>query len=232
MALNAQETVLREYHFDRGGNSPDFASAATVGTGAVDLTNANGATFTVGAASDQGKLHFGDVLVYDIDDLLDVEYLFKISDWDANAEAVLGMSSAYNADPDVIAQSAWFKVAGGSNGRNLVVETDDGTTNLDDQATGVEVPVDTWMRCRIDFATGIQSVSPPGTSIAGKGSLKFTATDANGYCQHFSFPQHMDMSAYSGGLQLMFGLRQVSGTPSGTPTLYVKNIKVRARQVA
>ena len=232
MTLNGQELVVREYHFDRGGNTPDFASAATSGTGAVDLTTVDGAAFTVGAANDRGHLHFGDVLLFDIDDLLDVEFLYKVSDWDANAEALLGMGSAFNADPDAIAQLACFKVAGGVNGRNLVIETDDGVTDINDEATGIEVGSGEWQRAKIDFATGIQSIAPPGTSKPGKGSLQFIATDANQYTQHIRVNKHMDMSAYSGGLQLIIGARQVSGTPSGTPTLNVKSVVVRARQVA
>lgn len=231
MALNGQEVICREYHFDRGASISEFTSA-TNATGAVSYTanTTKGVQLTVPANADRAYLHWNGRLGIPVTDLLRVEYLFQIDAWDDNTDAVLGLCSTYNADPDVIQESVWFRITGGATGRNLKVESDDNVTDIS-EATGLVVPGLTWMRGIMDFATGIQSIAPPGKSKGGRASIQFSMSDANGYQKHLKFNKHIDMSGYSGGLQPVFGLRQ-TGALSGTPTLFVKSLKVWMRQAA
>lgn len=226
MTLNGTEPLVREYHFDRGSTSGEF-TGTTAGSGQVTLGGfVDGMALASTGGSDRAYATFNDKLPFDIDDLISVEYLLKIPSWNAASYGVFGVGSAYNADPDVVAASAWFKIVGGTNGRNLVIETDDGTTDRNDIATGIEVPLSTWMRLRMDFKSGIQSISPPAQSKGGKASVQFACTDAKGFMRHVRPNVHMDMSAYSGALQLYMGIAGNAGT------CYIKRIVVHAREAA
>ena len=78
-------------------------------------------------------------------------------------------------------------------------------------------------RTKIDLRTGIQSISPPGVSKGGTGSVEFTASEQRyGQDQHLMLQKHMDMSAYTAGLQIVAGMIQATGT--GTATLDIKQI--------
>lgn len=233
MALNSNEVICREFHFDTGGPTGEWTTAVN-GSGSVSLTGNStaGAAMVVSDLNDRAFMHFNGRLCFDIDDILAVESLIRISQWDDTSEGFVGLCSGFNTDPDAIAESAWFKIAGGATGRNLVIETDDGTTNNDDIATGIVVPNDTWMRLRMDFANGIQSIAPPGSSKGGKASILCTASDENGVVQHIKLAQHLDMSAYSGGFQPIFGARQITASTVSTVTLNVKSFKIWLRQAA
>ena len=227
MALNTAPFRCKKYDFLSDGDTGEF-TAATNGTGAVDLSGQGPVVLSIAASADRSYLHFGDNLVFPIDDLIRVSYLYKVSSWNANAELLLGVASAFNADPDAIVDGCWIKILGAT--AAVVVETDDGTTNTDDLATGVTVTEDVWNKVVFDFHSGIQSISPPSKSKGGKASIGVIHSNSLGYMDHLDFSQHLDMSAYSGNLQLLFGGRQLSG--SGTTTLSVQEIQVEFKQVA
>lgn len=230
MTLNSGEVLCREIQFDNaGGATAQQVTNALNGTGAADYSSqGKGLGLSVTADEDYAYVHFGDNLAFDIDDLQKLEILFQISGWDDGTTAILGMGSAFNATTDSIAAQAMFKILPT---RALVLETDDGTTDIDDHATGIVVPEDTWCRAQFDFATGIQTVSPPGVSKGGKGSIQalFSST-SDGRMIHLQPTVHLDMSAYTGGLQLIAGLAQ-AGAESTTPTVYLKSAKIWSKQV-
>ncbi len=72
---------------------------------------------------------------------------FPVLPSDAAVNAEIGMSSAYNDDPDVVATSVWFRLDGSG---AVTVETDDGTHEQSKVATGVTLAVDEWAVLRID----------------------------------------------------------------------------------
>ncbi|TXH41662.1 MAG: hypothetical protein E6Q97_37130 [Desulfurellales bacterium] len=227
MGLNGGELICREYHFDRGASISEFTSA-TNGTGAISYTanTTKGVELQVTAAADRAFLHWNGRLGFDIDDLDFIEFLFRIEGWHANTDAVLGLGSAFNVDPDAIQESAWFRIGGSTEGRKVYLETDDNVTNSDDIYSGYTLADNSWNRARIAFGTGIQSIGPPSASKGGKSSLQFTLTDANGYTRHCRVNQHMDMSGYSAGLQPIFGMRQVTNAAGAAVKLYVKKIEI------
>lgn len=66
---------------------------------------------------------------------------------------VVGVASAHaNAEDglDAVATNAWFRVEGDS--LNLLYESDDGTTDDDDNDSGVDIVDDTYLRLGIDFS--------------------------------------------------------------------------------
>lgn len=225
--LKGQRAICHELVAPVGTVNDVIWTEALNATGAVDYTNGtDGMKFVAPAVADRAFLHLGDDLRFDIDNLQAFEVEIKKANWSANSTAIIGLGSAFNADPDAIAASAWFKFAGTA----LVIETDDGVTNIDDQATNIAVPDGSWIRLRADFETGVQSIAPPGSSKGGKASVKFSATNADGYCIHIPTSVHMDMSGYALGLQPIVGMLQATAT--GTAELYLRSFRVWEKGVA
>lgn len=157
-------------------------------------------------------------------DLLTFEALVKISAIDEDSDIRIGVVSADNADPDVIAESAFFKIAGkagGSNAHDLFIETDDGTTDNNEVATNKSAQFGVWTRYRIDFANGTQSISPPGKSKGGFGSVRFSCereSAGNGFMEHImpaEAGKHMDMDASSGPFSPFIQVRNTGALAAG-----------------
>ena len=68
----------------------------------------------------------------------------------ANDILVFGLGSAQNDTANSVASNAWFRLEG--NSANLLVETDDGSTDTDDKDTSIDVAADTWYEFRVDAA--------------------------------------------------------------------------------
>ena len=67
--------------------------------------------------------------------------------WSADQRFVAGLGTAFNATLDDVAGNAWFRMEGAS--ADLLWETDDGTTDDDDNDTGIDVVDDTYIRAAI-----------------------------------------------------------------------------------
>jgi len=174
------------------------------------------------------SLTMGDILRYDIDNLIRVEFLAGITSADmANVTAVLGVGSARNDDPDALAANAYFKLAASL---AVVVESDDGTNDNDDKATGETLVTAVMRRFAIDFSRDVQTVSPPGTPKKGKGNVHFYMDDANGFLKRVGSSVLFDMSNYSAGLQIVAQLQKTSAT--NLATLHVRDIKVEHKLIA
>lgn len=169
-------------------------------------------------------LYFGDVLTYDIDDLIAMEFLARVTaSLDSTITAVMGLASARHDTPDSVAANAWFRLQGSN---TLLCESDDGTTDLDDKATGLTLST-TFRRFRIDFAEGLVTKGPPSTSVGGKGSVVFSAEDSNGCLRRVAQNTQFDMSAYSSGLQPLFQIQKTAGTVTGT--LGIREVMIEHR---
>lgn len=231
MALNGSSVLENIYHFDHTGDTTEWTDAAAGATGAVSYSagGSKGVSLAVSDAADSAWIHFGDKLVFDIDELLEVEFLYQISGSEAGTEMYLGLISAFNATPSSIAAAVLWKISGAT--AALAIETDDGTIDNNDIATTLTVSANEVHRATINFATGIQTVSPPSASTGGKTSIQFTHTDTSQVQHHINqhLSQHISMANYSGGLQLAAGARQVGSNASATPTLFVKRISVKSR---
>lgn len=127
-------------------------------------------------------LYQNNVLQFDIDKIREVAWRVKVSDasFDSANTLVFGLAGDQNDAPDSVAQNCWFKLAGSN---SIVVETDDGTTDLDDKATGKTLST-SYKDFLISFA-------------AGKSDVRFFV-DGEPVAQDTTF----DMSAYTGSLQL------------------------------
>lgn len=169
-------------------------------------------------------LYMGDILPFAIADIVRVSFIAKISaSLAAAVRAVLGVASARNDDPDAIAANAWFQCAGAN---TLTVETDDGTTDLDDKATGDSLAA-TYKELVIEFAEGIASKSPPALSTGGKSNIGFYVGNTNGSRRRVAQNTQFDMSAYSSNLQLFAQIQKTSGTAVGTLSILEAAIELK-----
>jgi hypothetical protein len=235
------ETKVHDFWF-KGRTAPALAASVVDGPWAKADTSAAGsptlltvADEMVGtlAATDEVEnlcLYFGDVLSFDIDDLLKAEFWLRCT---ASLPAVqslaFGMGSARNDDPDAITAHAMFRVLGSAGLTNAVTcESDDGVNDVDDIAAG-QVLVATTKRFVIDFATGITTQSP-GASLGRKSNVLFYMGDARGNLQRVAAGQRFDLSNYTGGLQPFVQLAKTGGV--GTPAFSLRRVRITERLLA
>ena len=206
---------FQHYEDDFIGTVATFPSSADPATPwLVDDTSSSGTpTYTTGtsvavltlASTEEVEnvcLHHGDALSFDIDLIQSIEFSAKtVATLDSATTIVMGLGSARNDDPDAVAANAFFKLAGSN---SVVCESDDGTTDNDDKATGVSLAA-TYKRFVIDF-TG------------GKSNVKFYI-DGDRVASSTTF----DMSNYSSGLQPIFQIQKTSDTNADSLTIdYVR----------
>lgn len=150
---------------------------------------------------------FGDKLQFIITDNPVFVARFKVPTIAANEEAVIGMGAAWN---DTLASNTahgWVRLTANM---DLLLETDDGTTDESEDST-VNMVADTYLWVKIDF-----------TDTADV--LFYTGTDGETWTARA--PKTFDMSEYTAGLQPMFAVLKASGAT--TPSISVDMIKVVA----
>lgn len=161
-------------------------------------------------------LSFLDVLQFDINDRLIFESRVKMNQASVNAATsfAFGLTGDRNATIDTIAQLMLFRVIGGDSTTAVVCESDDGTTDKDDIATG-QTLVNAYKRFVIDA----QNLS----------DVKFFMSDANGNLKRVASGTTFDMSAYSGALQPFFQLQKTAAT--STDGFSVDYVRVTGRRL-
>jgi hypothetical protein len=187
-----------------------FAAAGQGSPWAIAETSAAGTPVTaVVSPSATGEIKLGfdstsevqnvclfnnDVLWLDIDNLQQVEYRVRVDNdstaLDSATSLAFGVCSARNATIDSLATHASFRLIGSN---SLVVESDDGTTDKDDVATGQSLG-ETYKRFVIDFTGGKKDVKfyVDGTRVGA--STVF------------------DMSAATGSVQLYVQIQKTADT--------------------
>lgn len=171
------------------------------------------ATLTMAATSEVENiaLHFGDALDFDIDDIIRVEMRVKLgaATFTSGSELVFGVGSARDDTSDSVTANAWFKMVGASSTTAVYAESDDGTTDKDDIATGATLGT-SFKRFVIDFA-------------GGKRDVKFYIDGAR-----VAASTTFDMSGYTAGLQPIVQLQKAAST--NVDSVIVDYIKVLARR--
>lgn len=213
---------LYEHCWDFEGTSATFPTSAdpatpwlvadTSSSGTPTyVRNAGNAVLTLASTSEAENvcLYHGDALTYDIDELQSVEMRVKVSGMTSGTSLCFGMGSARNDTQDTVAANAWFKMVGADSTTAVVVETDDGTTDLDDKATGQTLST-TFKKFYIDFSN--------------KKDVKFYI---NGI--RVANDTTFDMSAYTSGLQPMVQLQKTSS--ANTDAVTVDYFKVTGKRI-
>lgn len=102
-------------------------------------------------------LYMNDVLPLDLANLQRVEIIAKVAGIDSVTTLVMGVGNARNDTADSVAVNAWFRMQGSASTTAVVCETDDGTTDTDDIATGATLAA-TYKKFVIDFTQGVSDV--------------------------------------------------------------------------
>jgi hypothetical protein len=145
------------------------------------------------------NVDFGDVLPFRMDQNLIWEARVAFSAITASNNAVWGIASELNADPDTVAESAWFRIDGTT---ALKVETDDGTTNTDDTAAGTIEADGTYHIYRIDCTDLTTSVKfyLDNVRVAAATAHPFAATGADAAVQPYF---HLNKAANTSTLTML-----------------------------
>ncbi len=152
-------------------------------------------------------VYHGDVLSFDIDEIVSAEFVVKtVATLDSATSIAFGLCSARNDDPDSLAAHASFRLIGSN---SVVVETDDGTNDNDDVATGLTLGT-TWKRFRLDFASRNTTMEAPSLSKGRKSNIEFYGANDNGSLRRVASGTRFDMSNYSSGLQPYFQIQKTS----------------------
>lgn len=167
--------------------TPTFAPVDGSETGEVALD------FSSTVEAQNVCLYQGDVLSFDIDKIREVTFRVKGNQaaLDATTMLAFGMIGDRNDTIDTIAQAAIFRVVGADDTTAIVVETDDGTTDNNDVATGQSL-VAAYKNFMISFALG-------------KADVRFFIDG-----QPVATGTTFDMSAYTGALQPFVQIQKTS----------------------
>lgn len=209
-----------EYVDDFHGTSATFPTSADpatpwhavkTGTAPTYVRNADNAILTMTSTSEVQNicLAHGDALSFDIDGLFCFETRVKVTGCTTGTSLCFGMASARSDTQDSVAANAWFKMVGADSTTAVVVESDDGTTDLDDKATGTTLAT-TYKRFKIDFSN--------------KKDVKFYI-DGTRVAQSTTF----DMSAYSSGLQPLFQIQKTSS--ANVDAITIDYVKINGKRV-
>jgi len=215
----SQQTRVYRYDF-RGhqlipatasGAGTPFVKADTSAAGAPTMVGLNGGGIRLLLAADVEVenlcLYMGDILPFDIDEIIRASFIAKtIAALDATTQIAFGLASARNDDIDTIAEGAIFRCIGDN---TVVVETDDGTNNNDDVATGLTLGA-TWKRFEINFAERITTVEPPSVSTGRPSNIGFYGANTYGSLRRVASGTRFDMSNYSSGLQLFAQIQKTA----------------------
>lgn len=189
--------------------TPTYIGVDGAQTGEIALTIANTSEAEI------VTLYAKNILNIDIDLVKEFEFEAKVSGIDSATTLVMGLAGDQNDAADSVAQNAWFRMEGSASTSNVVVETDDGTTDLDDKATGQTLS-STKKRFKIDFTNG-------------KSDVRFYMTNSAGQYVRVAPTTTFDMSAYSGSLQPLVQIQKASGT--GVPAVTLDMMRLRYKRV-
>ena len=142
-----------------GGWTIADTSAAGTPTYLCITEDGGAAKLTLAATSEAENvcLYYNDVLPLDLASLHRIEFVAKVAGIDAVTTLVFGLGDARNDTPDTVATNCWFRMEGSVSTSNIVVESDDGTTDNDDKATGVTLS-STYKKFVIDFTNGLSDI--------------------------------------------------------------------------
>lgn len=190
----------------------------------ADTSSAGTPTYTVGGIGGEATLAFdsqaeiqnvclyqSDVLNWDIDKLHYIEMRVKMGQAaiDATSMVAFGLASARNDAIDTIGEQACFRVIGADSTTNVVVESDDGTNNNDDVATGTTL-INAYKKFRILFTSGTDDVRffIDGARVAASTTF--------------------DMSNYTSGLQPFVQIQKTAD--ANTDSVVIDYIKIVANR--
>ncbi len=152
---------------------------------------------------------------FDINDGLIYEARVKMNQAavTSGSDFSFGLCSGQNATWDSTTVMAAFRVVGATSTTAVVVESDDGTTDKDDIATG-QTLINAWKLFKIDLTTLT--------------NVKFYMTDGNSKLVRVAAGTTFDLSAYSSCLQPVFQLQKSSS--ANTDGVSIDYVRITGRR--
>lgn len=164
-----------------GHNGWTIKDTSSAGSPTYTVVSGEGLKLTLAATSEAENLaaYQNDVLPFDLTSVQSVDIWAKVAGIDAATVLVMGLASAQNDAPDSVATHAWVKIDGAVSTSLLVAETDDGTTDTDDKATGHSLAA-VFKKITIDFSNGLSDVRffIDGAEITSKARNTFSLAAA------------------------------------------------------
>ena len=102
-------------------------------------------------------MYKNDILYLDLANLQHIWWILKVVGIDSVTDLVFGVAAAQNDTEDSVVTNAWFKMDGSVSTSIIVAESDDGTNDNDDVATG-ETLAAVYKKFDIDFTRGLKDV--------------------------------------------------------------------------
>ncbi len=198
------------------------STPATIGPSGGDvelaLTSFDGAQSCV--------LHMDDVLSYDIDELIAIDFVWSLTLSGSTPDVAFGVASTGLGETTVagLEDSALFRVNGDSLALKAMTEVGGTTTS---ETSNQIVGGGDYFTSRIDFATGVKPFSDPRSlPNSGKGAITFlSGNPSNGRALEKLVSTEFDLSSYSGSVQPVALLAKGSGTD--TCVLKIREICVQ-----
>lgn len=160
-------------NFDRPLTLTTTPEAGNGGFGwTIADTSSSGTPTYLTATEDGGKLDItlantnevenvcafaNDVLMFDLAKLQHFWYVTKVSGVSNTSVLTWGLGSARADDEDAVAVNLFFKMEGATSTTNIVCESDDGTTDNNDKATGKTLAA-VYKKLHIDLTNGLTDV--------------------------------------------------------------------------
>jgi hypothetical protein len=157
-------------------------------------TNAAGTHVTAGFGGEYTLTHSGDseaqMMKVDFDDHLPIDIQrpcffetrlkinFAGAAFSADQRFVAGFAAAYNATLDSTVTNCWFRIEGAS--LNILIESDDGTTDTDDVDSGVDIVDNTYIVLRIEVVNEIPIFYVNGATVTQTGATLAALAAATG----------------------------------------------------
>ena len=139
----------------------------------LNITEDGGAARLTLASTSEAEivtLFQNDVLSFDLTQIQHVWWIARVASIDSVTQLAMGVADAQNDTLDSVATNAWFRIDGTASTSNVVVETDDGVNDDDDNATGTTLGTG-YKKFLIDFTGGLSNIrfyadgSPVGTGL-------------------------------------------------------------------
>jgi hypothetical protein len=163
-------------------------------------------TCTATSESQLVVLYHNDVLAFDVRMLKYIEFVALVTGIDSVSTVVFGVAAAHNTTLDNIATNAWFRMQGSASTTAVVAETDDGTNDNDDKATG-QTLAGVYKTFKIDFEKGLSDVR---FFIEGERVAQGTT---------------FDMSALGAGLNVQPYIAVAKASGTGVPSITVAKVR-------
>lgn len=136
-----------------------IADTSSSGTPTYLTVSGGGAALTCDTQNEAQNvcLYQNNILPFNLLKIQWMEWLAKCPVTDAAATVFMGLGSARNDAPDSLTTMVGFRIEGSVSTTNLLAESDDGTTDLDDKATGTTLAT-VYKKLQIDFTRGLSDI--------------------------------------------------------------------------